>query len=308
MKIERLISMIYMLLNHEVISASELAEKYQVSQRTVYRDIEAICAAGIPVVSYQGANGGYGIMETYKLDKSLLNSFDVETLLTMLNSLSKVFVDEQTMDTVRKLQTVRREGAGQGLILDMESQTAPKESLRLLKSAIKAGKVIHFEYIDIKGDRTSRTVEPVCLIYKNHTWYLYGYCRIRKDYREFRLSRIEKLLAMQEAFLRQHEMPEHVRKANEWPERENPVDVRLRFSPRSLAKALDYFQDNEKTYHEDGSLTITLHLSFQEDAKWLVPMIAGFGEDAEIEEPIAWRSQIKRMLMKTLQKYADDVE
>lgn len=175
MKIERLILMIYMLLNNEVVSASELAEKYQVSQRTIYRDNDMICAAGIPVVSYQGANGGYGIMETYKMDKSLLGSFDIETILTMLKGLSDVFVDEQTMETFRKLQTIRPDGTGTGMALEIESRWSSKETLRLLKSAIKTRKVVYMEYISMKNERTYRTIEPVCLIYKNHTWYLYAY-------------------------------------------------------------------------------------------------------------------------------------
>ncbi|GGD62386.1 helix-turn-helix transcriptional regulator [Paenibacillus nasutitermitis] len=106
MKLERMISMIYMLLNNEVVSASALAEKYGVSQRTIYRDIDAICAAGIPVVSYQGMNGGYGIIDSYKMDKSLLGSYDVESLITILHGMSTVFDDERAMETVRKLQTI----------------------------------------------------------------------------------------------------------------------------------------------------------------------------------------------------------
>lgn len=305
MKIERLISMIYMLLNHEVISASELAEKYQVSQRTIYRDIDAICAAGIPVVSYQGVNGGYGIMETYKLDKSLLNSFDIETLLTMLNSLSKVFMDEQTMDTARKLQTIRTEGAGPGMILDIESRWTPQGSLRLLKSAIKSRKPVYMEYIGLKGERTCRTVEPVCLMYKNRTWYLYGYCRTRSDYREFRLSRMDRLQALPDTFHRQHAMPVQSGEAFNRPEPADPVAVRIRFSPRSLARALDYFHDSEKTHHPDGSLTITLHLSSPEESKWLFPVVASFGEEAEIEGPEEWRGQLRNMLENMLKKYAD---
>ena len=95
MKLERLISIIYKLLNNEVLSASMLAEEYQVSQRTIYRDIDVICAAGFPVISYQGMNGGYGIMDGYKMDKSLLGSYDVDSLITVLSSLSSVFKDER---------------------------------------------------------------------------------------------------------------------------------------------------------------------------------------------------------------------
>lgn len=304
MKIERLISMIYMLLNREVISASELAEKYQVSQRTIYRDIDAICAAGIPVVSYQGVNGGYGIMETYKLDKSLLSSFDVETILAMLGSLSQVFVDEQTMDTVRKLQTIRTEGAGEGVLLDIGGRWAPKESLRLLRSAIKTRKVIGMDYIDLKGDRTSRTVEPVCLKYSNNAWYLYGFCRARQDYREFRLTRMEHVRALPETFQMQHKMPAQALASYARPEPADPVDLVLRFAPKSIARALDHFYRGDKSYGADGSLTITLRLGSPEEAGWLVPIVASFGEDAEIAGPAEWRSRFKRMLERMLDKYA----
>ncbi|WP_274364052.1 helix-turn-helix transcriptional regulator [Paenibacillus thermotolerans] len=305
MKLERLISMIYMLLNNEVISASELAEKYQVSQRTIYRDIDAICAAGIPVVSYQGVNGGYGIMETYKMDKSLLSSFDIETLLTMLNGLSGVFVDEQTMDTVRKLQTIRSEGSGPGMTLEIENRWSNKETLRLLRSAIKSRKVVYMEYMSLKNERTNRTVEPICLMYKNRTWYLYGFCRSRKDYREFRLSRMTDVQVLAETFHRQHEMPVQERGAFEDLIPEEPIVASVRFSRFILARALDYFNDREKHFHSDGTLTVTLRLKSPEEKRWLFPILLSFGEEAELEEPAEWRTEFKTMLEHMLNKYAE---
>ncbi|MCK0473827.1 YafY family protein [Halalkalibacter sp. APA_J-10(15)] len=306
MKIERMLSMIYTLLNHEVISASELAEKYQVSQRTIYRDIDTICATGIPVVSYHGVNGGYGIMDTYKLDKNLLSTYDVETLLAMLGSLSNVFADEQTSDTLRKLQTIRGDGTENDIIFDFESRWIAKHSLRLIKSAIKSHKVISMEYINLKGERMVRNVEPVCLMYRNHTWYLYGYCRFREAYREFRLSRMANLQAFPETFHQQHAMPAQMREKYSRPEpATTPVEVRVRFSSSSLALALDFFPDSEKMNHVDGSITLIFKLNSQDESKWLIPMIASFGEDAEIEEPGEWRTKIKTMLEHMLTKYKD---
>ncbi|RIX52487.1 YafY family transcriptional regulator [Paenibacillus nanensis] len=305
MKIERLISMIYMLLNNEVVSASDLAAKYQVSQRTIYRDIDTICAAGIPVVSYQGVNGGYGIMETYKMDKSLLNAFDIETILTMLKGLSGVFVDEQTMETVRKLQTIQPEGPQAGMALDIGSRWSSKETLRLLKSAIKTRKVVSMEYISIKNERSCRTVEPVCLIYKNNTWYLYAYCRSRRDYREFRLSRMDNVQSLQEQFHAQHAMPDQQPDAYKRTNSEAAFDATIRFSPRSLARALDFFngRENEKRFNSDGSLTLTLKLSSKDEIRWLMPIILSFGEEAELEGPAEWRTQMKTVVHQILAKY-----
>lgn len=297
--------MIYMLLNNEVISASELAEKYRVSQRTIYRDIDAICAAGIPVVSYQGVNGGYGIMETYKLDKSLLSSYDIETLLTMLNGLSGIFVDEQTMDTVRKLQTVRTEGSGPGMTLEIENRWSNKETLRQLRTAIKARKVVYMEYMSLKNERTYRTVEPVCLMYKNRTWYLYSYCRSRKDYREFRLSRMTDMQVLPEQFHRMHEMPVQEREIYEDYVPAEPFAASIRFSRYVLARALDFFHDRDKSFHADGSLTVTLQLKSPEEKRWLFPILLSFGEEVEIEGPPEWRTEFKTTLENTLKRYTD---
>lgn len=140
MKLERLISMIYKLLNHEVLSASKLAEEFQVSQRTIYRDIDVICAAGIPVVSYQGTKGGYGIMDGYKMDRSLLRSYDVTSLITVLNSLSSVFEDEQAQGTIERLQTIGTEQQTSSLAVDFETRRMDPDALslyvRLLRNEI----------------------------------------------------------------------------------------------------------------------------------------------------------------------------
>lgn len=306
MKLERLISMIYMLLNNEVISASALAEKYQVSQRTIYRDIDAICAAGIPVVSYQGVHGGYGIMESYKMDKSLLGSYDVETLITMLNSLSGIFMDEKAQDTVRKLRTIDKDRSNPSVMLDIGTRSAPSDLLRQLRSAIKGQRVVYMEYISLKNERTYRTVEPVCLMYKTYSWYLYAYCRSRKDYREFRLTRISDLKLLPEQYTQQHAMPDQSedRYSNEyWKGQSNPSDVVLRFSPRVIAIALDRFNQQEKQFNPDGSLNVCVHLHSSDETNWLIPIILSFGDDVEVLEPDTLRDQIKAKIEGMLKTY-----
>jgi predicted DNA-binding transcriptional regulator YafY len=302
MKLERLISMIYMLLNNEVISASALAEKYDVSQRTIYRDIDAICAAGIPVISYQGVNGGYGIIEEYKMDKSLLGSYDVGSLITILHSLSTVFDDERAMETVRKLQTIQSEDRPPNMSMDIGGRRGYKTSLRILRNAITSRQVVQFEYINGKNERANRSVEPISLHYNNDTWYLYAYCRSRSDYREFKLSRIAHLLALPERYLQNHEVTRqrttYVRRAET-----ESVDVLLWFSSDSLARALDFFYDGERSFNADGSLTIKLKLNDISNAKWLISMIMSFGDTAEILQPLELRQALKSNLEKMINRY-----
>lgn len=261
MKLERLISMIYMLLNHEILSASELADKYNVSQRTIYRDIETICAAGIPVVSYQGTNGGYGIMEEYKMDRSLLGSYDVASLVSVLQSM-----------------------------------------LQLLRDAIASSRLVQFGYINAKNERAERSVEPVQLLYKNNCWYLYGYCKIRSDYREFRLSRMTDLKTTGHYFHAIHKL--HEEKPWEYALQENKrLTVSLRFSATSLARALDQLPIAEKQFHEDGSLSLRIEVDERALSTWMLHLVLSFGEDIEVIEPPELREQLKNKLQKMINLY-----
>ncbi|MFH5181642.1 helix-turn-helix transcriptional regulator [Paenibacillus sp. TAB 01] len=306
MKLERLISMIYMLLNNEVLSASALAEKYNVSQRTIYRDIDAICAAGIPVVSYQGVNGGYGIMEQYKMDKSLLGSYDVESLITILHSMSTVFDDDRARDTIHKLQTIQPDNQTQSLTMDIGSQRMYNDSLRLIRAAILNRQVIRFEYINLKNERMDRSVEPLRLIYKYTAWYLKGYCRARKEEREFRISRIVRLQSTQEIFQPRAEQE----RAEYWDDKmpEPGTDVVLHVNGHALARALDHFYDAEKQFHDDGTLTLTLKVRDPAASEWLTAVLLSFGEHLKIIEPAELRNTFRSKLAGMLNIYSEPDE
>ncbi|MVO99949.1 WYL domain-containing protein [Paenibacillus lutrae] len=304
MKLERLISMIYMLLNNEVLSASALAEKYGVSQRTIYRDIDAICAAGIPVVSYQGVHGGYGIMEEYKMDKSLLGSYDVGSLITILHSMSTVFDDERALDTINRLQTVRSGPAASSLSMDLGSRQHSNELLRLLRTAITGRRIIEFEYINMKNERAARVIEPIQLNYKHGNWYVYGFCQTRMDYREFRTSRMADLTLMNRVYTHDHAVNNRD-PGPDWTKSANQEEVVLHFSADALARAMDHFYDMDKSFHDDGTLTITLKVPNSSDAKWLLPVLLSFGETVEVKEPLELRKALKTKLEKILKTYSE---
>lgn len=304
MKLERLISITYMLLNHDVVSASELSYKYGVSQRTIYRDIEAICAAGIPVVSYQGVNGGYGIMEEYKMDKSLLGSDDIASLVTLLNSTTTVFQDERVQETIQRLKTVQTDnGKAPSLTMDLGSWRSYTCQLRTLRSAINAGQVVHFHYINAKDERQDRIVEPVSLVLKYDAWYLYGYCRSRSDYRVFKLTRMSELAALLELFDRKHTVhAEEIFSGGDYDQEQTEHAV-IHFTAGSLAKVLDEFYLDEKQFNEDGTLTLTIVKSI--DTDWLIEKLLTFGEDAIVLEPPTLRRRMKEKIGKMLNRYEE---
>jgi predicted DNA-binding transcriptional regulator YafY len=302
MKLERLISMIYKLLNHEVLSASKLAEEFQISQRTIYRDIDVICAAGFPVVSHQGTKGGYGIMDGYKMDKSLLRSYDVASLITVLNSLASVFEDEHAQGTIERLQTIGTEQQISSLAVDFETRRMDPDALSLLRTAITERNIVRFDYINVENVRTTRDIEPVKLHFKYSNWYIYGYCRARQDYREFRLSRMMNLIRTQDIFQSQHEAPIEAACSNRSDQVEEVV---IRVGPETLAEALDQFHQMDKEFHIDESMTMRIPVYRPLEARWLWSILLSFGSGAEVLEPPALRVILKEQLQNALKLYEE---
>ncbi len=302
-KLERLISITYALLNNEVISASELADKYQVSQRTIYRDIEAIGAAGIPVVSYQGVNGGFGIIEEYKMDKSLLRTVDVQSLITLLHSTATVFKDHRAEETLHRLQTIQLGDPNPSLTLDFGSWRTNNEILHTLRKAIEEKTVIRLEYTNASNETIDRVIEPISLHFKYYAWYLHGYCRERKDYRVFKLSRITGIQLLTERINGNHSSaPRDIwNNFKPAPELDTAVIV---FSGSSIAKALDTFNGDGLQFNEDGTLTCNTTFNAQEP-DWLLSIILGFGENAVVEQPQELKRLLRVKIVKMLQQYSE---
>lgn len=303
MKLERLISIIFKLLNNEILTASSLAAEFQVSSRTIYRDIEAICAAGIPVVSYQGTNGGFGIIEGYKFDRSLIGSYDILNLVTVLSSLSSIFEDKEVEHTIERLKLLNTSGDKNALLVDLESYRTEPNSLIDLRKAIHEKRVIRFDYVSNKNEFTSREIEPIHLQYKFRNWYLYGYCRERHNYREFRVSRMMSITVKQEKFLQNHKMKDDSSYLDD--NLEGFEDVVIWVDPNSLAEALDQFQNFTKIVNGDGSMTFTLSVYQPLHAGWLKSILLSFGSGAKVIQPVELQSMLIDEAKKIIKVYKD---
>ncbi|MEK5175712.1 YafY family protein [Heyndrickxia sp. FSL W8-0496] len=303
MKLERLISIIFKLLNNEILSASSLADEFQVSTRTIYRDIEAICAAGIPVVSYQGTNGGFGIIEGYKFDRSLIGSYDILSLITVLSSLSSIFEDKEVEHTIERLKMLDTSGNNRTLLVDLDSHRTEPNSLMDLRKAIHEKRVIRFDYVSNKNEFTSRELEPVHLHYKYRNWYLYGYCRERQNYREFRVSRMMGIILTEKTFVQTHERKEDSTYSDD--NLEGFEDVVIWVNPNSLAGVLDQFQNSAKVMNSDGSMTITLSVYQPLHARWLKSILLSFGSGAKVIKPVELQSIIVDEAKKIMKVYED---
>ena len=196
MKLDRLIGILSVLLQRDKVTAPWLAERFEVSRRTINRDIEALCRAGIPIATEQGANGGIRIMDGYRMDRALLTSSDMQAILTGLRSLDSVSGTNRYAQLMEKISGGETSmlSAGGSVWIDLASwyKGSLSEKIERIQAAIEGHRTVRFRYFSPKGE-TSRCVEPCYLIFHWASWYMWGWCRERQDFRLFKLNRMEAL-------------------------------------------------------------------------------------------------------------------
>lgn len=196
MKIDRLIGILSVLLQKEKATAPELAEKFEVSRRTIGRDIETLCKAGIPISTSQGAGGGISIMDGYRMDRTLLTGKEIQVILAGLRSLDSVSGSHYYGQLMEKIQAGSSEyiSGSNSILIDLSSwyKASLSAKIELIQNAIEERKVISFSYYAPKGD-SIRQIEPYFLIFKWSSWYVWGWCRLRQDYRMFKLNRMDQV-------------------------------------------------------------------------------------------------------------------
>ncbi|MBU5484474.1 YafY family transcriptional regulator [Clostridium sp. MSJ-11] len=211
MKIDRLMSIIMVLLNCEKISATKLAEMFEVTPRTIYRDIETISLSGIPIITYSGMNGGISIIPEYKVDKKFFTAADISTLLMGLASVSTTLSNKEIIGTLEKVKSLLPKEQFRDIELKSNQITIDlttwmgnksfKPSLGKIKKALNESKYLLFEYYGGGREKNNRCIEPYQLVLKEGHWYLQGYCTLRKDFRVFKLSRISNLEISDSTFI-----------------------------------------------------------------------------------------------------------
>ena len=196
MKIDRLIGILSILLQKEKVTAPELAEMFEVSKRTINRDIDDLCRAGIPIVTSQGTGGGISIMDGYRMDRTILSSKDMQMIMAGLRSLDSVSGSNYYSLLMEKIKAGSTEfvSGSESILIDLspwnKDSISPK--IELIQDAIELGKTVKFEYYSPKGN-SEREIEPYYLIFKWSSWYVYGYCLLRNDFRLFKLNRMTKI-------------------------------------------------------------------------------------------------------------------
>ncbi len=310
MKLDRLLSIVIMLLNRKLVQAKELADLFEVSVRTIYRDIETINQAGIPIVTYQGANGGIGLAEGYRLDRNLLTNNELAAIVTALQSISTSDSSQNHQMLVEKINSIipayqseQFHMKTKQFIVDFSSWDEHghlKEKLAMLKRAIEQALVVSFQYCDAQGEKTERCIEPYTLILKRQKWYVYAYCQYRQEFRMFKLFRMTNIVVHERHFTRENIAIEDTPWNQEWHAPRNTVRLVLRFQEKVRHLAEEWF--GVESLLEDGEGSYIAEVVFPED-NWLYGFILSFGQDVEVVEPLHIRIIIKDIAQGIAQKY-----
>lgn len=300
MKIDRLIGILSVLLQQEKVTAPYLAEKFEVSRRTINRDIEDICKAGIPLVTTQGQNGGISIMEGYRLDRTILTSGDMRAILTGLRSLDSVAGTKRYQRLMEKLsvgsQNVLTADEHIRINLSSWSKSALASKIELLQHAINENILIRFHYFSPRGE-SERLIEPYLLVFQWSSWYIWGYCRNREDYRMFKLNRIDGLTETDETF-EKREIPE----CDLASEHIYPFTLHAKVRCSSLMKwrLIEAYGVGCYLEQEDGSLIFESDFV---DKESLFGWLLSFGDEIELVEPEDLRREYSQLLSRILNLY-----
>ena len=289
MKLERLLAITIILLNNDKVQAKDLAERFEVSIRTIYRDLETINMSGIPIISYPGNNGGYGIMDTFKIDKHIFSDSDIESVLSTLKGISNSLDDTQLDSALEKLMNIglsRNKNISQlndKIIVDIfryGASAKQKEAHKLIYYAINNSRLINFEYVNALGEATARTIEPMTLVFKNFSWYLFAFCKLKDDFRFFKLTRIRNINVSVHSFARREAKYGDYELSAE--RSYQGVELIIKFNARIKHRIEEYFPENIAEYLQDGSPIVKLN--WKED-DWIYSFILSYGDDAEIISP-----------------------
>lgn len=300
MKLDRLLGILTVLLQNRRVTAPYLAERFEVSRRTITRDIDALCMAGIPVVTTQGTGGGIAIAEGYKLDKSVLTANELHDIVASLRGLGSVTGKPQVERTLDKL-IPGGDGAmvslRESVVIDLAShaKNSLMEKIGQIKRAIQAGHTITFDYFYEKGDIT-RTIEPYTVVFMWSAWYVFGYCLTRDDWRLFKLSRLWGLRENSEAFAARQIPPDRVVTADRFPDEKRLVAL---LEPAQKYQLIDTYGPSCFTEEADGMLR--LEIGYTNDdymRRWLL----SFGGAARVIEPVSMAEAIRREAEKMLGK------
>ncbi|WP_379131960.1 helix-turn-helix transcriptional regulator [Paenibacillus sp. sgz500958] len=301
-KVERLISIIMILLKKEVVSTKEFSQLFNVSKRTILRDMETLSLSNIPIYSVNGVKGGYGILDEYKVDKRLLSSTDLQNILTALSGLEQILLTEEVERTIKKIEAMvsplSLNRTIQLSFYDWAGRSEILETLKICQESILKKRLVSFGYTDKDGAVTNRRVEPYELHFSESSWYLKGFCLHRQGYRTFKLSRTDRITMEERAFHPRDDWSEQGHEASYAPQF---VTIKAWISPSIKDQIIERYGRGSIEDHSSGSLIATLYvpqnsMGFQ--------LLASFGTHLKVVEPKTYVEDFRNYLYQMMENYS----
>lgn len=300
MQINRLFEIVYILFNKKTVTAKELAEHFEVSQRTIYRDVETLTISGIPIYTNKGKGGGISILPEFIINKSVLSEKEQNEILLALQGFSALEVPNVNT-TLNKLATLFNKNNTSWIDVDFSSWSSndgDKEKFKLLKGAIFQRKVVKFDYYGSYGEKSVRIADPLKLVFKGQSWYVYSYCRTKNDYRMFKVTRISNLIITEDNFDRG--VPQNIFSNASSQIEEKMVNLVLEFDECMGYKVFDDFRSEDIQKNIDGSFTVRATVP---EGDWIYGCIMSYEEHVKVVEPLYVRDNLVNKYKKMLEKY-----
>ena len=300
MKIDRQLGILSILLQKESVTAPYLSEMFEVSRRTINRDIEDLCKAGIPIVTRQGKDGGISIIDGYKIDKTMLTKGEMQDIVAGLRSLDSV------NDTNRYGQLMEKLSIGssdffvgnQSVLIDLSSwykdSLAPK--IEMIRSAIEQHREMMFFYYAPNGE-SQRIIEPYYLIFRWSSWYVWGWCKSRRDYRLFKLNRMDKVHLSENRFSERIAPFPDLREERIFP---GGIKVKAVFEADCKWRLVEEFGPDCFREQIDGTLLFQADYTDKEN---LITWLLSFRNKVELLEPKAIREELRQSILQMKKKY-----
>ena len=295
MQINRLFEMVHILLNKKNVTAKELAEHFEVSIRTVYRDIETLTFAGIPVYSSRGKNGGIRLLESYVLNKTLISQDEQNEILYALQSLKAASYPE-VEEILEKMSLIFNKSSDNWIEINFSRYGAEDSTLfENIKKAILNKKTVNFTYHNTKGEKSRRTADPLKIWFKEKAWYLFAYCHEKKSIRQFKINRIKGLTLTEEHFDKSMEDFE----INDEKEAVKRVKVIAEIDKSQAYRVYDEFSEENINKMKDGNFEVIME---NPENEWVYGYLLSFGEYLKVKEP----ERIKKILSDKIEKMREN--
>ncbi|WRS28028.1 YafY family protein [Oscillospiraceae bacterium MB08-C2-2] len=288
MKNDRLFQLLYILLEKGSATAPELAQRLEVSVRTIYRDVEALSISGVPLYTTSGKNGGIFLQSGYTFDKALFSDEEQNQLLFSLQSLQAA--DQEVGVLLEKLGAVFQKQNTSWIEVDFSRWgQGPVDNQRfdLLKTAILQKRVLRIQYCGTSGEITEREMQPFKLIFKDKNWYLQAFCLKAEDFRLFKVNRITEFELTDQHF--SEDFSEAPPPESTMRPFESSITLLLRFDPSVAFRIYDEFNQKSIKKQKDGSLLVTAHFP---PNSWVISYLFSFGTALEVLEPAHLRHEL----------------